>query len=156
MGEYPRRVGDFGGQWLSRHCRWRAGVVSAAEIEFCALPPVGDPDNTASRTSSTYIGPWTNLGGNNAWGCRDLQDCHRQDNTWNRFETSQLVAPQKCVSHPQGSEHQYWWARKPMEYPPCVIRYLNIQSETIKQWLTLTLCMEFWDFWWVSLVQHEK
>jgi len=46
MGEYPWRVGDFGAKQLSRHCRWRTGVVSAPEIEFCAPPPVGNPVNT--------------------------------------------------------------------------------------------------------------
>jgi len=43
-----------------------------------------------------------------------------------------------------------------MEYPPCVEWYFNIQSETIKQWPTLLLWMEFWDFWWVSSLQDEK
>jgi len=156
MGEYPCRVGDFGGQWLSRHCRWTTGVVSAPEIEFCAPPPVGDPDNTASRTSSTYIGPWTNLGGHNARGCRDVQDCHRRNDTGNPIQTRQHVALQEYESHLRGSEYQYLPAGKPMQYPPCVIWYLNIQSETIKQWPTLTLFLEFWDFWWVSSMQDKK
>jgi len=34
--------------------------------------------------------------------------------------------------------------------------HLNIESETIKQRPTLTLLMEFWDFWWVTSVQEEK
>jgi len=42
-----------------------------------------------------------------------------------------------------------------MEYPCCVIWYLNIESETLKQQPTLTLFMQFWDFWWVSSVQYE-
>jgi len=66
MGEYPWRVGDFGAQQLSRHCRWRPWVVSAPEIEFCAPPPVGDPVNTTPWGSSTDLSPWTNPGGNNA------------------------------------------------------------------------------------------
>jgi len=40
---------------------------------------------------------------------------------WNRFESRQLVARQTCESHPRGSEHQYCRARKPLEYPPCVV-----------------------------------
>ena len=43
-----------------------------------------------------------------------------------------------------------------MEYPPCVVWYHNIQSETITQRPTLLLCMEFWDFWWVPSVQDSK
>jgi len=105
IGEYPWRVGDCSAQWLSRHCRWRMGVVSTPEIEFCATPPVGDPDNTTSWASSTYIGPWTNLGGHNARSGRDLQDCHRRDDTWNQFQTGQHVASRKCESHPRGFEH---------------------------------------------------
>jgi len=83
---------------------------------------VGDPDNNPSWVSSTYIGPWTNLGGQKARSCRDRQDCHRWDDTWNFFQPDQLVAHGKCESHRQGSEHQYWWAREPMAYPPRVVR----------------------------------
>jgi len=147
MGEYRWTVGDFGGQQLSQHCRWRVGVVSTQDIEFCAPEPVGDPDNTPSQASSTYIGPWTNLGGHNAQSCRVHQDCHRRDDTWNRFPTCQLVAQRKCESQPQESERHDWWARKLMEYPPCVVWYLIIHSETINQWQTLTLSEGFWDFW---------
>jgi len=43
-----------------------------------------------------------------------------------------------------------------MEYPSCFVWYLNIQSETIKQWLALTLFMEFSDFWWDSSIQDKK
>jgi len=71
MGEYPWIVGDFGAQQLSWHCQWRTSVVSAGEIEFCALPAVGDPDNNTSRASCTCISPWTNLDGYHAWSCRD-------------------------------------------------------------------------------------
>jgi len=42
-----------------------------------------------------------------------------------------------------------------MEYLPCVMWYLNIESKTIKQRPTLTQFMQFWDFWWVSSVQDE-
>jgi len=96
MGEYPGRVGDSGGQWLSWHCQWRTGVVSAPGIEFGDPPPVGDPDNTTAQASSIYIGPWTNLGSYNARSGRDYHDCHRRDDTWNRFQTHQLVAGRKC------------------------------------------------------------
>jgi len=72
MGEYPWKVHDFGAQSLSRHCRWRTGVVSTAEIEFYSQLPVGDTDNTTWWALSTYIGPWANLGGHNARGGRDL------------------------------------------------------------------------------------
>jgi len=149
VGEYPWRVGDFGTQLLSRHCRWRTAVVSPPVIEFCAWLSVGDPVNTTSRASSSCISPWTNPGHYNAQSGWHLQDCHRWDDTWNRFETRQLVAPGKWTSHPPESEQQYWWAGKPMEYPRCVVWYLNIQSETIKQRPILILCVEFWDFWWV-------
>jgi hypothetical protein len=74
--------------------------------EFCAPLPVETPENTASQTSSTYIGPGTNLGCHHAKSYRDLQQCHRRDDTMNRFQTRQLVAPRKCKSHAQGFEHQ--------------------------------------------------
>jgi hypothetical protein len=40
-----------------------------------------------------------------------------------------------------------------MEYPPCVVWDLNIQSKAIISWPTFLLCMEFWDFWWVPSVE---
>jgi len=43
-----------------------------------------------------------------------------------------------------------------MEYPSCVVWYLNMESKTIKQRPTLTLFMEFWNFWWLSWVWDEK
>jgi len=132
MGEYLWRVGDFVAQRLSWHCEWRTGAVSAPEIEFCAPPPVGNPVNTTPWASSTDLIPWTNPGGNNARSGWDLEKCYRWDDTWNRFETRQLIAHRKCESDPQGSEHQCWRARKPMDYPPCFVWYLNIQSKTIK------------------------
>jgi len=42
-----------------------------------------------------------------------------------------------------------------MEYPSCVVWYLDIESKTIQQQPTLTLFMEFWDFWWVWSVHGE-
>ena len=126
IGEYPWRVGHFGGQRLFWHCWCRAGVVSAPEIEFCALLPVGDPNNTASAASCTYIGPRTNLSVHDAWSGSDLQDCHGRDDTWNWFQTRQLLACQNCESHSRGSENQYWGAGKPMEYLPCMVWYINI------------------------------
>jgi len=43
-----------------------------------------------------------------------------------------------------------------MEHQPCVVWYLDIESESSKERPTLTLVMEIWDFWWVSSVQGEK
>jgi len=132
MGEYPSRVGDFGTQRLSQHCRLRTGVVSTPEIELCDPTHVGDTDNTTSQVSSTCISPWTNLGGFNARSGRDHQDCHRRDDTSNLIQTGQLVPLRKCESHQWESQYWYWWVGKPMQYAPGVVWYLNTQSETIK------------------------
>ena len=132
MRQYLWRVGDFGAQQLSYYCRWRTRVVCTPEIELCAPLPVGDPVNTTTWASSTDLSPWTNLGANNAQSGWDRQKWHWQDDTWNWFQTRHLLACRTCKSHPRGAAHPYWGARKRMEYPPCVIWYLNIQSETIK------------------------
>jgi len=156
MGEYPWTVGDFGIQWLTWHCRWRTGVESAPELELCIPPPVGDPENTTSWAYSTYICPSTSLGGNNAGRVGEFQYCHRRDDTWNRFHTRQLVGHRTWESHLLGFQYHYWRAGNPMQYPPFVVWYLNIQRETIKQWPVLTLFLEFWDVWWISSIQDEK
>jgi len=153
IGEYHWRVGDYGAQRLSRYRHWRIGLVSAREIQFCAPPPVWGPDYTTSWASSTCISPGTNPGGYNACSGRDLQDCHWQHDTWNWFLTGQLVAGQKCKSHPRGSGNQYWRPIKPREYPACAVWYHNIQNEPIKQRPTLLLSKECWDFRWVTSVQ---
>jgi len=43
-----------------------------------------------------------------------------------------------------------------MQFAPCVVWSRNIQSETIKRWPTLLLCMQFWHFWWGPSVQDSK
>jgi len=87
MGEYPRRVGDCGSQWLSRHCWWSAGVVSAAEIEFCAPPSVGDAVKTTRLGSSTDFSASINPGGDNSRSAWDLRKCYQREDTSNRFQT---------------------------------------------------------------------
>jgi len=69
-------------------------------------------------------------------------------------ETGELVECIQYESHPWGCKHHHGQARKPKEYPPCFVWYLNIRIKTIKQWPTLILCMEFWDSWWVPEVQN--
>jgi len=156
VGEYPWRVGEYGTEQLSLDYRWRTGVVSGAETEFSAQPPSQGPVNSTAGASSANISLGTNPGDDNAWSCRDVQECHRRDDICNRCQTGELVAHGICISHPRGSEHQYWRAGKLMEYPPCFICYPNIESKTIKQWPTPTLFMEFWDFWWVQSVQDKN
>jgi len=51
-----------------------------------------------------------------------------------------------CKSQTYDSEHQNWSARNPVDYPPSVIRYLDIQSKPIKQQPTFILFMVCWDF----------
>jgi len=43
-----------------------------------------------------------------------------------------------------------------MKYPFCFKWNLYIQGETIKQWPTFMLLMEFWDFWWMLSVQDKE
>jgi len=104
MREFPWWVGDVGAQWLSHHCQWRIGVVSVPEIDFCAPPLVEEPHTTTPWVSSTCISRWTNYGGYKAQSGRDVHDSHQRDETYNRFQTWQLVAPAKCKSYPWGSE----------------------------------------------------
>jgi len=47
------------------------------------------------------------------------------------FKLVNLLHSENCKSHIRGSELKYWQAGKWMEYPACVVWYLNIQSETI-------------------------
>ena len=131
-------------------------MVSFAETQFSAPAPFRDPINSTTAPSSHIISLWTNPGGHKAKSCCDVQKCHQREDIWNRFQTHQLIASGKCKSHPRGSEHQYWRARKPMEHPPCVLWYLNIDSKTIKERQTITLFMEFWDFGWVSSGRDKK
>jgi len=147
MGEFHSRVGDFGTQRHSRHCQWRTGVQSIPETQFFALSPVGDRDNSTPLATGTCISLSTNSGGNYAQSGRDLQDFHRQDETFIRFQTPEPVACGKHKSYPHWSDHQYWWPGHRKEYPPDVIWNLYIQSETINQQLTFLLSTEFWDFW---------
>ena len=157
VGEYTRwRMGEYGTELPSQHYQWRTSMESVAEIEFSSSPCFRDPDNSSFVASSAYFGHGTNWAGHNVRSGRDIQERHWQDDIWNSFQTGAIVASRKCKSHPWGSEHEYWWATKLMEYPQCFIWYLNILSATIKQWPTLTLFMEFWDFWWVSSVQYKK
>jgi len=146
MGEYPWRVFNFGLEGLSWYCWWRTGVLSAPAIEFCILLSVGDSDNSTSQVSSTWMSPRTYPGHYNAQSGRNFQHCHQQNDAGNKFQSGQLVACRKWESHPQEFEHQYCSARNQLEYPTCVVWYLNIQIETIKQWPTFLLCKEFCDF----------
>ena len=121
QGEYPRTVRQNGTEWWSWDYWCRMGVVPIPETQFSTLLPFRDPDKSASQASSTYISPLTNPTEHNARSGWDIHQCHVRDDIWNLFQTAEHVALGKCESHPWGSELQFWWAGKPVEYPHCFI-----------------------------------
>jgi len=104
VGEYPWGVGEYRTEQLSWDDRWRTGMVSIVEAESSASPLFKDPVNSTAGAYSANIILWTNPGGDNAWSCRDIQECNRWDDIWNQLQTHQLIAHGKCNSHPGESE----------------------------------------------------
>jgi len=131
-------------------------VVSVSVTEFSAQPPVRYLFNSTAGAYSAYFSPWTNDGGHNARRGRYIQQCHLRGDISDRLQTGDHVPERQWESRPRQSELNYGQGAKLMEYRPCSIWYLNIQSETIKQWPTLLLFMEFWDFWSVPSVEDSK
>jgi len=132
MGEYPWPVGEYGLEWLSWDYWWQTGVVSIVDTEFSAPLSFRDLVYSNAEVCSTSISRWNNPGCNNAWSCRDVEECHGWDGIWNWYHSDCLIRPGKCESHTAGSELRYWQAGKPMDYLLCVIWYLNIEIKTIK------------------------
>jgi len=62
---------------------------------------------TTPHGHQAFLSAFEPIFGYNAWSGRDLEDCHRWDDTWNQVQTRQLVARKKYESHPRGSDHQY-------------------------------------------------
>lgn len=106
VGEYHCTVGEHSTKQLFRGYQCRTEMVSIGQTLFRALPFHRDWAHFTTGASSTYICPWTNAGGDNAKSCRDCQECYRQDDICNPFQTDSFATHGKCEWHPQRSEHE--------------------------------------------------